>query len=72
MDAHIRELIRLYEGKAHCYTNLDQDSEAAASNILAGFHYIENQQEQFLSTKLAAAQPPRRGDHIPLTGPHVI
>ena len=57
MDAHIPELIHLYEGKAHCHRNLDQHKESAeAFDMLAGFHYIENKQEYFLSAKRAAAR----------------
>lgn len=57
MDAHIPELAHLYEGKAHCHLNLDQHAEAAeAFEILAGFHYIEEKQEEFLSAKRAAGR----------------
>ena len=57
MDAHIPELIHLYEGKAHCHRNLDQHKESAeAFDMLAGFHYIERKQEYFLSAKRAAAR----------------
>ena len=57
MDAHIPELVHLYEGKAHCHMNLDQHKDAAeAFDMLAGFHYIENNQELFLSAKRAAGR----------------
>jgi tetratricopeptide (TPR) repeat protein len=57
MDAHIPELVHLYEGKAHCHMNLEQHSQAAeAFDMLAGFHYIESKQELFLSAKRAAGR----------------
>jgi tetratricopeptide (TPR) repeat protein len=57
MDAHIPALAHLYEGKAHCHANLEQHKEAAeAFDMLAGFHFIEEKQELFLSAKRAAGR----------------
>jgi hypothetical protein len=57
MDAHIPALVHLYEGKARCHMNLEQHREGAeAFDMLARFHYIENNQELFLSAKRAAGR----------------
>jgi tetratricopeptide (TPR) repeat protein len=56
-DLYTKQLIHLYEGKAHCHLNLDQHLEAAESfELLAGYCRIDEDQEGFLRAKRAAGR----------------
>ena len=56
-EFHTKELIHLYEGKAHCHLNLDQNQEAAeAFETLAGYFCIDEDREGFLRAKRAAGR----------------
>jgi tetratricopeptide (TPR) repeat protein len=56
-EFHTKELIHLYEGKAHCHLNLDQILEAAeAFETLAGYYCIDEDREGFLRAKRAAGR----------------
>ena len=56
-DLYTKQLIHLYEGKAHCHLNLDQHLEAAESfELLAGYCRIDEDQEGFLTAKRAAGR----------------
>ena len=54
---HTKQLIHLYEGKAFCHSNLDQNQEAAeAFEMLAGYFCIDEDREGFLRAKRAAGR----------------
>lgn len=56
-DFYTKELIHLYEGKAFCHSNLDENREAAeAFETLAGYYCIDENREGFLRSKRAAAR----------------
>ena len=56
-DLYTKQLIHLYEGKAHCHLNLNQHLEAAESfELLAGYFRIDEDQEGFLKAKRAAGR----------------
>ena len=54
---HTKQLIHLYEGKAFCHSNLDQNAEAAeAFEMAAGYFCIDEDREGFLRAKRAAGR----------------
>jgi len=56
-EFHTKKLIHLYEGKAFCHSNLDQNKEAAeAFEALAGYFCIDEDREGFLRAKRAAGR----------------
>ncbi len=56
-DFHTKKLIHLYEGKAFCHSNLDQNELAAeAFDTLAGYFCIDEDREGFLRAKRAAGR----------------
>jgi tetratricopeptide (TPR) repeat protein len=56
-EYHTKKLIHLYEGKAFCHSNLDQNKESAeAFEALAGYFSIDEDQEGFLRAKRAAGR----------------
>ena len=56
-EFYTKELIHLYEGKAFCHSNLDENREAAeAFETLAGYFCIDENREGFLRAKRAAAR----------------
>ena len=56
-DFHTKKLIHLYEGKAFCHSNLDQNDLAAeAFDTLAGYFCIDEDREGFLRAKRAAGR----------------
>jgi tetratricopeptide (TPR) repeat protein len=56
-EFYTKELIHLYEGKAFCHSNLDENREAAeAFETLAGYYCIDENREGFLRAKRAAAR----------------
>jgi len=56
-EFHTKKLIHLYEGKAFCHSNLDQNKEAAeAFETLAGYFCIDEDREGFLRAKRAAGR----------------
>jgi tetratricopeptide (TPR) repeat protein len=56
-EFHTKQLIHLYEGKAFCHSNLDQNAEAAeAFETLAGYFCIDEDREGFLRAKRAAGR----------------
>ena len=57
MEVYTSQLAHLYEGKAFCHANLGQNAEAAkAFDMLAGFYYLDEKQEDFLKAKRAAGR----------------
>jgi tetratricopeptide (TPR) repeat protein len=54
---HTKQLIHLYEGKAFCHSNLDQNADAAeAFEMVARYYCIDENREGFLKAKRAAAR----------------
>lgn len=56
-EFHTKKLIHLYEGKAFCHSNLNQNKESAeAFETLAGYFCIDEDREGFLRAKRAAGR----------------